>query len=279
VGFSTLVRKLLNHRGLRFVLTPLVNLQARSRSTNLRRVFWDGAAWIHETPHGYFAFREPFLRLDMQKIDEQARLHFLWGYTPRIGDVVMDVGAGVGEEVLTFSRAVGPRGKVICVEAHPPTYRCLEKLVEYNHLKNVTTLNQGVTGPSCTVVAIEDFYPLHRMFGARRAAIAATTIDAIHNQLDLGRINFLKMNIEGAERLAIKGMTETLQCTEILCICCHDFLAESTGKESCRTKGAIRDFFGQIGFTVAERLEPGLPPYVKDQVWAYNKSLLEMAGR
>ena len=68
----------------------------------------------------------------MSQIAEVARLRFLWGYKPRNGDVVMDIGAGVGEEVLMFSREVGELGKVICVQGHPRTYSCLEKLIKYN---------------------------------------------------------------------------------------------------------------------------------------------------
>ena len=58
----------------------------------------------------------------------------------------MDVGAGVGEETLTFSRAVGARGEVICIEAHPRTHQCLEMLIRYNRLENVTALPPGRDG-------------------------------------------------------------------------------------------------------------------------------------
>ena len=96
---------------------------------DIKKIFYDHGDWIHETSHGYFAYHTPYIRLNMLQLDELARLHFLWGYQPRKGDVIMDVGAGVGEEALMFSREVGEHGRVICVEAHPRTYRCLEKLV------------------------------------------------------------------------------------------------------------------------------------------------------
>ena len=130
----------------------------------------------------------------------------------------MDVGAGVGEEALMFSREVGEHGRVICVEAHPRTYRCLEKLVRYNLLPNVTTVNCIIAEPFCDMARIQDSadYLSNHILSSAGILVAAATIDAIHSRLGLGRVSFLKINIEGGERLATRGMTETLKCTGIL---------------------------------------------------------------
>jgi FkbM family methyltransferase len=274
--FLTFVRRLLDRRALRFVLIPLVTHQARSKTKSLKRIIYDDGVWIYETSSGYFAFRDAITGLDMSQIEELTRLHFLWGYQPRNGDIVMDVGAGVGEEALTFSRKVGQHGKVICVEGHPRTYNCLEKLIEYNRLTNVTAIHQIVTEPSCNVVTIEDSnnYLSNRILSSVGIRVAATTIDSIYRKLGLGRVNFLKMNIEGAERLAIKGMTEAIKCTEVLCISCHDFLALETGNDFFRTKRVVKEFLQHNGLRVVERYEEGLP-YLADQLWAYNERLRE----
>ena len=279
MSFPNMIRRLLDRRGLRFILVPLVSHRARSKGKDVKKVFYDRGLWIHETPRGYFVYHEPFVRLDMSEIDELARMHFLWGYKPRKGDVVMDVGAGVGEEALTFSREVGERGKVICIEAHPRTYRCLEQLVEYNRLGNVIAIHCAVTEPARLTATIEDSddYLSNRLSSSTGISVAARTIDAIHQKLSLGRVNFLKMNIEGAERLAVSGMTETLRHTEVLCVSCHDFLADATGDESLRAKSWVKEFLKQSGLKVVERLEQGLPPYVADQVWAYNEVLMKGA--
>lgn len=266
------VRQLLDRKGFRSFLTPLLKHRARAYGTDLKDLFYDGA-WIHETSRGFFVYSEPIVRLDMVEIDRLAKLHFLWGYRPGKGHVVMDIGAGVGEEALLFSREVGAGGKVICVEAHPRTYCCLEKLVEYNRLENVITIPQAATDPSCTVAMIEDSddYLSNRVVGSTGIPVTATTVDAIRQKLALQRVDFLKMNIEGGERSALRGMTETLKCTAVLCISCHDFLAGSTGDESLRTKSNVKDFLKKQGLKVVERFESGMPPYVNDQVWAYNE--------
>jgi len=279
VIFTSTMKRLLDRTLPGSALVPVVSQVARLQGKGVSRIFRDGDLWIHETDFGYFAYQEPYIRLDLRRLDEIARRNFFWGYTPSKGDVVVDVGAGVGEEALTFARAVGKRGKVICIEAHPRTCRCLEALVRYNRLENVITVQQAVTEPSQAVATIEDSpdYLSNRLGSSNGIQVSATTIDAICRGLGLERVNFLKMNIEGAERLAIRGMADTLQRTETLCICCHDFLADEIGDESCRTKTVVREFLRQHGLTTVERSEPGAPSYISDQVWACNPALATAA--
>jgi FkbM family methyltransferase len=273
-------KTLLNRGWVRPVLGPVVTRLARQKGNGVQRIFCDHGIWMHRTSSGYFAYREPYVRLNLEQLDAFARSVFFWGYRPRAGDVIVDVGAGVGEEALTFSRAVGERGRVICIEAHPETFRCLQKLVQYNRLGNVTMIRRAVSEPSCELAMIEDgkHYLRNRLGGDKGIAVRATTLDALHQELELGRIQFLKMNIEGAERFAIRGMREALRQTETLCVCCHDFLAEAGGEEGLRTKGAVREFLERSGFRVIQRQESNLAPYVRDQLWGYNQQLTETAA-
>ncbi len=273
--FVNEVKALLDHRVFRFALVPVVSQLARARRKGVNEVFYDSGVWMHKTRHGYFAYHQPYVRLDMAYMNRVARANFFWGYRPRVGDVIIDVGAGVGEEALTFSRAVGERGKVVCIEAHPRTYRCLEKLVLYNRLKNVIPVHKAVTDTPCGTSMIEDSnaYLRNRSNARKGIPVPAATLDAIYQKLSLSRVHFLKMNIEGAERLAIRGMRETLNQTEALCISCHDFLAEVTGDDAFKTKNTVMRFLQDRGFDIIERSYPGLPPYICDQVWAYNNRL------
>lgn len=72
---------------------------------------------------------------------------------------------------------------------------------------------------------------------------------------------------------------ETLKHTEVLCVSCHDFLAEASGDDGLRTKSAVKEFLRQSGFRVVAREDAGLPDYVRDQVWAYSeRGMQKMAG-
>jgi FkbM family methyltransferase len=172
---------------------------------------------------------------------------------------------------------VGEHGRVICIEAHPRTYRCLEELVHYNRLGNLIPVHKAVTEYSCGTAMIENSnaYLGNRLNPTKGIPVPATTLDAIHKKLGLRRIHFLKMNIEGAEHNAIRGMTETVSQTEVVCISCHDFLAEAAGDNGLRTKPTVKQFLQDNGFDLAERFDPGLPPYVHDQLWGYNKQLIK----
>jgi FkbM family methyltransferase len=275
-AFVNRLKKTLNRPSLHFAVAPLASLLARAQRHGVDRIFYDDGLWIHHTAHGYFAYHQPYLRLDLARFHALTHHNFFWGYSPHSGDTILDIGAGVGEETLTFSRAVGPGGRVICVEAHPRTFRCLEKLVSYNHLHNVTALHRAIAEPDCVLATIEDSseYLANRLQSSAGIPVPATTLDALYHDLRLGLIHFLKMNIEGAERLAIQGMAETLQHTAIVCISCHDFLADSANDDSLRTKSPVRQFLLDHGFSLASRSAPGLAPYLYDQVWAFNAQIL-----
>ena len=115
-------------------------------------VYWRDGAWIHhyrgaKIPHASLGRAAP-----PRVFTAQAREMFLHEYTPRAGDVVFDIGAGIGAEMLLFSRLVGPSGRVVSVEAHPRTYKRLVDLCKANRLGNVTRLQVAVSDTDGTVV-------------------------------------------------------------------------------------------------------------------------------
>src|SRR5438067_11700771 len=103
-------------------------------------VRWQDGAWVHH----YRGARIPHASLGRAAppavFTAEARDIFLHGYTPRAGDIVFDVGAGIGAETLLFSRLVGPSGRVVSLEAHPATYDRLARLCAVNRLDNVTAV-------------------------------------------------------------------------------------------------------------------------------------------
>ncbi len=174
-------------------------------------------------------------------------------YRPKEGDTIVDVGAGTGWETLFFSRSVGMSGRVISIEAHPTVFRCLSKMRAENRLENVTLIQAAVA-----------------VSGIR---VACTTLDHIFRSIELSRVDLLKMNIEGAERLALYGMREMVQKTRNVCISCHDFLANEGGPNELRTKAEVVAFLKQNGFVVLLRESDGRCN-VRDFVYGLNKKLL-----
>lgn len=274
------VKTLCDRPTLRALLATCATAFARHQGHGVTRIFCDQDVWIHQTTHGYFAYPHPYIRLDLPRLDAFTRRTFFRGYRPEPGDIILDIGAGAGEETLTFSRAVGTTGRVISVEAHPRTFHCLEKLVQYNRLRNVIAVHRAVAEPCCLRTTIEDSpqYLRNRSNCGQGFSVPAITIDELCRLLSLNRIDFLKMNIEGAERFAIRGMTQTLERVRKLCVCCHDFLAMSSGDESFRTRRLVTRFLEGNGFRILDEPASEDAAYVRDQVWACNAAVAAQAA-
>jgi FkbM family methyltransferase len=246
-------------------------------AASARTVLGDGRAWItYDAPTGDWLKRTragAMLMSDLrngggmsaEQCAQAAQDMFLHRYSLRPGDAVLDIGAGIGTEVLPFSRMVGPAGRVIAVEAHPATYRRLERVRELNDLRNVTLFHAAVmdTNEPVYISDLQAEEYLENKIGADGVEVRALTIPDLVSQLSLDRIDFLKMNIEGAELPALRGAKDVLPIVRHAAIGCHDFLADETGDESYRTKDAVHALLVEAGFTVTGRPDDPRP-------WAAN---------
>ena len=129
--------------------------------------------------------------------------------------------------------------------------------IKYNSLKNVTALNCAVTDKESLVI-IEDSQdnPVdNRLVDDENKGIPvkSKTIDQIAKDTGITHVDFLKMNIEGAEKLAIKGMEDTIKKTRQVCIACHDFLAAKYGDMEMKTKNDVIKFLKKNNFKVFTR--------------------------
>jgi len=180
-------------------------------------------------------------------------------YRPRAGDVVVDVGAGMGEELPALCRSVSPGGRVIAVEAHPFTYEGLVRAISLNRLANCAPVAAAVSDHTgtATISDLDDPDRNTTLPGAlrtpARVQVPAITLDDLAQRMSIEQIDLLTMNIEGAERLAIRGMDRVLDQTRNVVIACHDFLAAESGDVSLETKDLIVDTLRSAGFSVRTR--------------------------
>jgi len=232
-------------------------------------ILWDGM-WVRRVGVDYFPDPEMFrvAEPDWQRWAGQARKYLrdaadYWFhvYQPQAGDVIVDIGAGRGEDVFAFSRAVGPYGRVWAIEPHPVSFEILRRFGELNRLANVEPLNyacldqpgdlQIETLPvwESNYIRAGDPTPTsHPVKGARFDDLAA--------EHGIGRIDFLKMNIEGAERMALTGCRAALARASHVCIAAHDFRAARGEGEAFRTLEFVRTFVAEAGFDIVVREDP-----------------------
>jgi FkbM family methyltransferase len=271
VGWRALVYNTLNRPGGRFILATAATAYASAKARRRCRVFYD-RAWVHEYADSVIV--EPKMNLlSPSQIEEMTEDFWTYQSAPGPGDVVVDVGAGTGWETLYFSRRVGASGRVISVEAHPRIYSCLEDMSRRNRLANVTLLNCAVAAEEGTAIISDCAAHLaNSIVGKKQGmAVRARTLDEIAASLQLFRVDLLKMNIEGAERMAIAGMSDVIRKTRYVCIACHDFLADRGGPTEMRTKSTVLAFLRQNGFDIVER--ESCTDFVRDLVYGSNPGL------
>ncbi len=272
------VLRALDRTGGRGILAAAATWFARRATGADVEVYFDDF-WIHRI--GAFHFPDG-PRFDYYQGDpsrwkghpercfSDAEEYWFWPARPGRGDVVLDVGAGRGEDVLAFSREVGSDGKVIAIEAHPATFELLRRFCQLNHLANTTPLHLAAmdTPGMVNMVETDDWQTqsVGPAYSAMGPAVRATTLDQVCEDLGITDLAFVKMNIEGAERFALKGMEKTLRHTRTICVACHDFLADQGLGEQFRTRELVEALLLERGFRLMTRRDDPRP-YVRDHVF------------
>lgn len=226
------------------------------------RVTYDSASggWLKRTAGGATLMPYPH-GMGIEQCADFTRDVFLREYVVGPGDVVLDIGAGIGTETLPLSGMVGESGKVVAVEAHPATFDMLERACRLNDLHNVELVHAAVMD-SDDPVMISDLragFCQENRIGSKGIPVQAVTISDLVTRLELKRIDFLKMNIEGAEVGALRGARDVLPVVQHAAIGCHDFLADETGDDSYRTMDVARGLLEEAGFTVTRHAEDPRP--------------------
>ncbi|MFY1698676.1 FkbM family methyltransferase [Solwaraspora sp. WMMA2101] len=252
-----------------------IALSLRSRSRCVVR--YEDQDWIHRYPSGVVVNTTLGGACAAQE-DRIARDTFLYAHQPRPGGTVVDIGAGVGSEVRIFSRAVGDTGRVLSIEAHPRTFRCLRRTVELNRLSNVTLLECAVVGEAGPVRLDEDTLG-HIRNGITRAdapdsdtgaggvEVVGRRLDEILHSCGVDRVDLLKMNIEGAELEVLRSAVDVLDVVDNLVVSCHDFKADGPADAWMRTFAPVKALLRAAGYTITTR--PGDPrPWIPYYVYA-----------
>ena len=159
-------------------------------------------------PNGY---RVLFLhgRMDDHELE-------VWKRLLRHGDAVIDCGANYGYWTLVSSRLVGPNGWVFAFEANPPTANRLEQNVGASACSNVRVYRVAVAAEEGTAFIhnakdnpIAGHASLHPHVGwqwGEAMPIQQVLVDAISQTEQWPAIRLIKLDIEGAELSALRGM-------------------------------------------------------------------------
>lgn len=131
----------------------------------------------------------------------------------RPGDTFVDVGANIGYFTLLGSRIVGDTGSVIAIEPTPPTAEKLRSNIALNNLCNVT-VHECAAASENGSVRINKHYEINSGMNSLRHGKLSEFWNVSCRRLDDllsdRSIQFIKMDIEGAELLALLGFKNGL---------------------------------------------------------------------
>jgi len=139
-------------------------------------------------------------------------------YDIRDGDVVIDIGAHVGIFTIKAARKA-KNGVVVAVEPYLPNYKLLVYNINHNKIKNVIRVNSALsdsTGSTQLYISTESVsHTIHKRrkkyIGTEKyTQVVTQTLDELLDKLELPKVNFIKMNVEGAELSILKGAEKTL---------------------------------------------------------------------
>lgn len=161
-------------------------------------------------------------KLDMLFGHYEEETSLLFKNKLRSGMQVVDIGAHIGYFTRIFSKLVGPHGKVYAFEADPENFALLKK--NTRHLKNVVCYQTAISDRAGTI----DFYHYDDKAGChsilpdapieyakRKITVPAITLDAFVKENGVTRVDFIKMDIEGGETAALRGMQNTLRKPDV----------------------------------------------------------------
>jgi FkbM family methyltransferase len=138
------------------------------------------------------------------------------------GMVAVDVGAHIGYYTRRLARRVGRSGRVLALEPHEPTFRLLEQNLPRGRFPNVELVRvaAGEAPGEASLVefmgsgkhSLYDVSLLDAEYRARGTTVAVKVarVDDLLRERGLRQVHFVKLDIEGAEQAALRGMSEVL---------------------------------------------------------------------
>jgi FkbM family methyltransferase len=194
-------------------------IKIKDRILHASRLLEKDPAGYHlwDTPQGrYWIPKGDDYVLAFNLAEQERRIYGTGARSVQPGDIVLDCGANVG----VFTRVALDAGakQVVAIEFAPDNLECLRRnFAEEIKDGRVIIYPKGVWDKDDTLTltvsddnTAADTVVLAPPGSHEGPKVALTTIDKLVGELKLPRVDFIKMDIEGAERNALAGARATL---------------------------------------------------------------------
>jgi FkbM family methyltransferase len=150
-------------------------------------------------------------------------------HAPQPGDIVVEGGAFPGDFTIFASKKVGPQGHVYAFEPNPSNYSHLKRHVAAFHCTNVTLIPKGLWSHDCEKKMAGRGVESH-LQGNGTIDVKLASIDSEMSRLGVSKVDFIKMDIEGAEPEALTGAAKILGSNSVKMAIAsyHDFEGHET---------------------------------------------------
>jgi len=205
---------------------------------------------------------------------------FLGGYEPEISRLIrhllassscaIDVGANVGIHTIAMAKAA-PHGRILACEPNPDLIRRLKSNLELNRASNVDVMEVAVSdtvGESSLHVPLETTNRGQARLSSvsdkeKVVVVPSETVDSLVKRSGAGRIDLIKIDVEGFEAAVLAGAHDTLQRHKPALI----FEYRRDNWESCGYQlGDVRAMLGDFGYKTFMQVRPSGLHHVQGQI-------------
>jgi FkbM family methyltransferase len=135
------------------------------------------------------------------------------------GSTVLDIGGHIGLHSRLFSRLVGPKGRVLVFEANPDNVAVLQRNLAGARYRNVEIIWSAVSSSDGkALLHISPGHSNHSLLpgyteAVKQVEVPVVSIDSYLSRHNVGRVDFVKSDTEGADPQVIQGMAHTIAAT------------------------------------------------------------------
>jgi FkbM family methyltransferase len=174
----------------------------------------------------------------------------------RYGDCVLDIGANIGYWTTVLSSQVGNTGRVLAFEPNPNTFKILVKNIDLNLCCNAVAYNVGIADKNVIDKLYADelhsgddrtYCPVAGTNGHVRRIIEINlrTLNSFNSVIDLKRLSFIKIDVQGFEPMVLKGAIDILKLSNPI------LLVEFSSSHYAEGGSSTEDFYNiynELGF-------------------------------